>query len=574
MPPLGPACLMAYLRQERTAIDCQFLDLNLDYYYWLTSPGIMKDSFERCFQWFDKVRKVDKPWSGYISLVRDFTEVLQCVSKTLLSTHSIPELMQNQAVVENFEDYKAVRRALKNVCLMNSLIWKKDFDNYNRQENPFQVHVDDLLYHSKYFLDVLGNDSSNPYAAYLDTHAELAEMVAWADFVCVTVNFQEQMLGGYSIAGLVKRMCPGLPVVAGGSWLTGIRERILDIPELFDHVDAVFPYSGEASIVEAVGAVASGKEPKSCSCVIFREGDRVVFSDNKRTVPIHKLPVPDFDPFPLDRYLLPNPKTLPVQLTRGCYWGKCTFCTHHLAQGERFALPDPDAVGSKLKTLMKRYDTNNFYFVDEAIPPGLLRRLPEIFQKHRIEINWLTESRLEESMDGELFERLKRIGCRMMLFGLETGNERIRDLMGKGVSNETAQRCIRQCADAGIYTNLFLMVGFPGETVDEVLDTFTFVRENSDYIDSVGISTFNLEPHSPVSMAPEDYGITILDGKYEGVPISMSLDYSVQDGLGSGEANMLSRKFESSKVFTSIAARTPYPRREVSLYVPPRWRYI
>jgi hypothetical protein len=261
---------------------------------------------------------------------------------------------------------------------------------------------------------------------------------------------------------------------------------------------------------------------------------------------------------------------LPFQLTRGCYWGQCTFCTHHMAQGLGYSVAQTASIGDKLAYLVDRYQTSRFYFVDEAIPPAKLREIPTAIRDQQLALQWMSECRLERSLDRKAFDQLAASGCRLLLFGLETGSQRVMDLMKKGTKIPDAQRCVRDCAEAGIYTGLFLMFGFPTETIDDALETYRFVHANRPWIDNIGTSVFTLTAESPIAANPAAFGLTVKAESFRGRPLKEDLAYHVSHGLQHEEAEQVARWLEQTSTFRDILQRCPFPRRSHAVFVPTR----
>ncbi len=93
---------------------------------------------------------------------------------------------------------------------------------------------------------------------------------------------------------------------------------------------------------------------------------------------INDLPCPDFEETYFDKYFWPE-CVLPLLTSRGCYWGRCTFCDHsHIYQGY-YQKRDKENVISDINYLIKRHGVKYFNFHDEAIKPSALTELVEIF---------------------------------------------------------------------------------------------------------------------------------------------------------------------------------------------------
>ena len=129
---------------------------------------------------------------------------------------------------------------------------------------------------------------------------------------------------------------------------------------------------------------------------------------NKERVELRfeELPNPVFDGLPMDKYLSPYP-IIPVLQSRGCYWGKCTFCTHSFVYGHRYGKQKTMAMVDELESLMKKYNTKYFTFSDEAVSPHSLNDVSEEIIERGVEIRSLALLKFEKIMDEELFLKMK-----------------------------------------------------------------------------------------------------------------------------------------------------------------------
>jgi hypothetical protein len=80
-------------------------------------------------------------------------------------------------------------------------------------------------------------------------------------------------------------------------------------------------------------------------------------------------------------------------------------------------------------------------------------------------------------VDAELLKRMKRAGCRLIHFGVESGSQRVLDSTNKKITLEAIRRGIRLTKEAGIETACFFMFGFPGERASEMEETLAFAKE-------------------------------------------------------------------------------------------------
>lgn len=569
LPPLGPACLIAFLKAHRPDLSYRFIDLNVDYVRWLISPEQIMAARHDCETAFERLRRhatIDP--QGRRELQAQMT-ALQQADHIQDAPRPLIDYLLEPEIVGNRQAYQVPKNALGHMMHLHSLNYGQMVAN---PEKMIWVEHGVEAWDSAVLLETLAHPDADPYTPFHAAHAELAQEIMQCDVLCLSLLYYEQTLGAFSAAAFAKRLRPDLPIVMGGSWITAIRHACQRTPELFTYVDALIPFAGEVSLLEAIQRLDRRGHLHGSPNAMTRQDGQVLFSEVSNFPRVEFLPAPDFDEFALHRYMLPEP-VLPFQLTRGCYWGQCTFCTHHMAQGLGYSVAQTHSVGDKLAYLADRYQVNRFYFVDEAIPPAKLRDIPNAIKAQQLDLHWMSECRLERSLSREAFDQLAESGCQLLLFGLETGSQRVMDLMKKGVQLSDAQRCVHDCAEAGIYTGLFLMFGFPTETIDDVLKTYDFVDANRAWIDNIGTSVFTLTAESPIAEDPARFGVTLVPESCRGVALKEDLAYHAAHGLQRHEAEQVNRLLQQTRVFHDILQNCPFPRRSHALFVPSRHQH-
>ena len=145
------------------------------------------------------------------------------------------------------------------------------------------------------------------------------------------------------------------------------------------------------------------------------------------TEDLNKLPTPDFEGLPLRLYHSPV-SVLPIQTSRGCYYGKCSFATCIWTTGI-FACVGRNYSWKIFGNFLKKYDTPYFFFTDESVPINKLREISQSLLEKQWDIKWMGGVRFENALDGDLLEKMASAGCKKLVFGLESYNQRVLDLM-------------------------------------------------------------------------------------------------------------------------------------------------
>jgi radical SAM superfamily enzyme YgiQ (UPF0313 family) len=125
---------------------------------------------------------------------------------------------------------------------------------------------------------------------------------------------------------------------------------------------------------------------------------------------------------------------LPLAATRGCYWGKCVFCTLYTVIGPGYRGRTIEQTVEDMRTLQSRYGTRCFYLAIEDLPPNMARRMPQAILDAGLDVRWWCDARLEgEVFTEEVCEQLAASGCRRIAFGYESSSSRVLERMCKGI---------------------------------------------------------------------------------------------------------------------------------------------
>ena len=213
----------------------------------------------------------------------------------------------------------------------------------------------------------------------------------------------------------------------------------------------------------------------------------------------------NLDYYDLKKYFSPK-IVLPFQSSRGCYWGKCSFCDQDF--GMNFNSKNIDKVISELKELKEKYKIDNFEFIDESVSPSYMNELSDRLNKENVSVSYFCDARLETAFTKEILEKAHKNGLKMIMWGLESGSKKVLELINKGIDLEKRFEILKSAKESGIWNFAFIFFGFPTETVEDAQKTVQMLVDNKDVIHSYGRSVFTMGRHAKLAQEPEKYGIT------------------------------------------------------------------
>ena len=367
------------------------------------------------------------------------------------------------------------------------------------------------------------------------------------DILGISITSVEQIIPGLTLAHLVKQAAPYIHITAGGSVFTKLVDRMeRDGSPAFQFLDSMIVHEGETPMLKLVEEVRGGGDLSKVPNLVWEDKGKVRVNRPFAKEELNKLPTPDFDGMPLDLYLSPE-RVLPIMGSRGCYWERCAFCSipfDHMDFHVRYA----ENVVADVQNLKEKYDCDYFFFTDEALPINFMRTFANKIVEANLDIKWTGELKFEKSLLTEnRMELLYESGCRKLIFGLESYNQRVLDSMKKGVELEVIDRIVEECVRIGIGMHFYLITGFPTETPAEARESVDFVINNQRILDSPGfsciISQFDLEKGTPLENNPSEWGITELYTPPDH-DLSLGYSYKINAGMDSDEAEVLYRELQ------------------------------
>lgn len=331
------------------------------------------------------------------------------------------------------------------------------------------------------------------------------------DLIGISIGTPVQLVSGITFAKLLKRQYPDIHITVGGNIITRLKDRLAQKKQFFEQCfDSFVSYEGEHALVGLVDAL-EGNRPMSevPNLTYMDEAGEIRVNEKLYTERVNELPIPDFDGLPWEKYFSPE-KIVPYLGTRGCYWGKCTFCDHGAGYIDQYRAKHADQILDELEQLKNKYDAKHFLFTDESFPPALFVKLPPMMVERNLDIYWTTLIRFEDSLLApEIWDMAAKSGCRSLYFGLESANERIIKLVKKDTKIDAAITNLTQARRVGIWSHVMGFYGFPSETPEEAQDTTDFLLDNQDKIHSVEMYFFVLYKNAPVFKDMEQYGINV-----------------------------------------------------------------
>lgn len=166
--------------------------------------------------------------------------------------------------------------------------------------------------------------------------------------------------------------------------------------------------------------------------------------------------------------------------SRGCPY-PCSFCSAPLTSGRKIRTRSIENILNEVEDLKQNYKIDSIHLLDNDFIHNKDRVLnfADELRARNLNINWRALARADVTarFGIDFLKRIKQNGCYQLVFGIESGNQRILNLMNKGTTPEQARQAIQYCKEAGIKTKACYMFGFPTETLEEMNQTLDLAKE-------------------------------------------------------------------------------------------------
>ncbi len=305
--------------------------------------------------------------------------------------------------------------------------------------------------------------------------ASLPDDIAASDIVgisALTPNITEV----WRIARLAKEA--GKMVLVGGPHVSVLPDETL----LTGFVDIVCRREGEYTAREVVNGETPLERIQGISYVengiIKHNPDRPYIAD------LDELPYPRRSLLPVEKYeymLHRGKKVMNIMTSRGCPCD-CNFCYKGIS-GRSYRMRSVENILGEWRELINM-GADEIPVIDDSFTvsrPRIMRFCEELV-KQKLNIHWEASSRVD-NVDLEMLQAMKRSGCYRIAFGIESGSQRILDLIGKHLSKDRIIQAVRWAQEAGLEVTGFFVIGNFGEDESTMNATIDFAKQlKLDYV--------------------------------------------------------------------------------------------
>lgn len=361
------------------------------------------------------------------------------------------------------------------------------------------------------------------------------------------------------LAETIKRKYDAIPILVGGTHVTyNPTESLSDC----GYIDYILAGEAEDSLPAMLNVLLNNSgNINDINGVVYRNEKGEIIQSNEKVShasDLDNVPIPDYSLIPIEKYVARKERYI-LDLGRGCLYN-CPYCTSRLGvPGIRFRKVD-----MVLEEIKYAYNLGfrNFYFFDNIFTANkeLVIELCRKIIKEKIQITWPCMTVLE-MVDKELLSWMKRAGCDLIAYGIETITQKALENIVKHKGNqENIKNVFMLTRESGIRPLAFVIHGLPGTTLIDELKTIKFITQIQP--DAVRAFCFKPFPGSSYYKNLKKYGINIINDDFNRWSI---LDEPTHETTNLTKDEILEARLLSEYLFRSggvISAGEKYRRRK------------
>jgi anaerobic magnesium-protoporphyrin IX monomethyl ester cyclase len=307
------------------------------------------------------------------------------------------------------------------------------------------------------------------------------------DLVGITCLYSTQYPFVRRICQLIKEFSSEVITVTGGYHPTFLARECL---EKEGSIDFIVLGEGEYTLQDLLRHIELGKDFTQVKGIAFRQGDKSQINPKPNYIKnLDELPFPARNLLPMEKYFSINipmgvtskhRRSTSILTSRGCT-AKCIFCPSPNFWGHHFRARSAENVLKEMELLIKDYQIRQIQFHDDNLILDK-ERATEIFQgmiDRKLKLQWNTPNGIALwKLDEQLLKLMKTSGCYELTLAIESGDQEVLSkIVKKPLNLERVKKLTRIIKKLGIETNSFFIVGFPGETKEQIRRTFEFAKK-------------------------------------------------------------------------------------------------
>ena len=283
----------------------------------------------------------------------------------------------------------------------------------------------------------------------------------------------------FKLAETIKKLAPNIPIVTGGPHTT------VSTFDVLSNKNIDYAVIGEAELIfpDLLDVIFNGASPEKVTGIGYKVKNEIFINPKReQIVDMDSLPLPAYDLIDLPKYWdLPRFGTAYISkeyavlsTSRACPYG-CTYC--HRMFGTRFRSQSAKAVLRDLELLRDNFGVKEIQFVDDCFNLSKKRvaKIADGIKERGLKFAISFPNGIRgDIVDEKTLDKMKEMGTYRITYAVETASPRLQEFLSKHVKLDKLKEVIHQTDARDIMVDGFFMLGFPGETKEEIQLTLDY----------------------------------------------------------------------------------------------------
>lgn len=293
------------------------------------------------------------------------------------------------------------------------------------------------------------------------------------------------------LAKLIKSL-KNIPIVVGGVHPTFRPNDLISDP----NIDFVIKNEGEMTLSELITAIERKGDLAKIKGLVHRTGNEIIENDNRELMKdIDILPFPALDLIPIEKYHVSSDlyfgrRTALLSTARGCPFN-CSFCAIKVIFSKSIRYRKLEKIFEEIDYYVNNYNADSLFIMDDVFTLNR-KRVVEfcnyLIEKYDGKISWWAQTRAD-CVDQDILNLMKRSGCKILSFGVESGVDRLLKIINKNINLNQVKEAVKMVKNAGISPRGSFILGLPTETFIDSLKTIFLALTNPFGRIKIGLAT-------------------------------------------------------------------------------------
>jgi len=306
---------------------------------------------------------------------------------------------------------------------------------------------------------------------------------------------------------LIKTHIPKCKIIWGGPYCFESYGKWKETVIYIDEVDVICNGDGDKDIGNLILQYEKNREfTETEGYFIRKKTDTENLDIGVAISDINKIPFADINIFDKDSY---SWDFLPIIVSKGCF-NRCTFCNEHLAH-LKYQFREPEQIIAELILQRNRnHKIRSIWFTGSNIIGDIqkLKKLCNLIIDKKLNISWVSQLSINRNLTKDLFYLFQESGCKQLIYGIESGSNKVLRLMDKRYTAKEAKTILKNNAETSIGFTFNIIVGFPGESIWNFAETLFFVKRFQIYDIQPSVATCKILENSRIRNHYKDYNIS------------------------------------------------------------------